>query len=288
MQENAIFAELGDLKLSAVLFDEAFRLYTNKPPTPPPLNPPHRHADYEIFFLLEGTLTLQSEEGILQAKSPAVLILPPFFDHVTKYDVAHGYCMYFNLERKPKATGTLYKKVADTLSRNITVMPLEEEPRFYIEQLAKTISTPSPEGKERHLVALLFSELFQSMIGTASPAEQSKHTRYINGIDLFLSEHYREKIRLTDLAKTLHLCPKQISRIIRKKYGCSFSDRVRDHRLALARTMLETSEDSITTIAEAVGYEYANYFYTLFRKTYGMTPQEYRQKHRIKSADTSG
>ena len=111
-------------------------------------------------------------------------------------------------------------------------------------------------------------------------AQYNQSQRYTNRIDLFIAEHYREKIRLSDLAETLYLCPKQVTRIIRKNYGCSFSDLVRDHRLRLARAMLESTEESISSIARAVGFEYENYFYTLFRKAYTITPAEYREKHR--------
>lgn len=282
MRENSICVELSNLRLSAVFFHEAFRMYANKLPQRLSLSPLHRHADYEIFFLLDGALLVRGEEECVRAEGPSAVILPPLFQHSTESHLTRGYCMYFRLERRAKDVGCLYENLERTFSRGITVLPLGEESRFYIEQLAKAVSGPDVEKKETHLVSLLFSELFQELLQSESVSEQRKYVDYVNIIELFVSEHYREKIRLTDLAETLHLCPKQAARIIRKKFGCSFSDLVWDHRLSLARTMLESTEDSIDAIAEAIGCEYSSYFYPLFRKSYGMTPRDYRESHRTK------
>lgn len=281
MQENAVRIEIRGLRLSAVLFDEAFRLSPEK--SLPGLSSPHRHADYEIFFLLNGSLRVQGEGLTGSAQAPATVILPPLFDHTTQIQSSHGFCMYFNLEEKQKSKNSFLPAIQKALKNKITVLPLCEEERFYLEQLAKTALHPGREETQRHLIALLFASLLDRIAPQKSHGETEKHTQYINMIDTFLSRHYREKIRLQDLAERLHLCPRQVSRIIRKKYDCSFSDRLNAHRLGLARVMLKETEESVNAIAEEVGYEYPNYFYALFRKTYGMTPQAYRKSCKHKS-----
>ena len=116
------------------------------------------------------------------------------------------------------------------------------------------------------------------MIPRSPSREKKKRTRTVNLIDRYINEHYREKIRLSDLSKALYLCPKQISRVLRKEYGCTLPDLINQRRLDLACTMLRESDADVGQIAQRVGYEYENYFYTLFRKAFGMTPGEYREK----------
>ncbi|MBB6730930.1 helix-turn-helix transcriptional regulator [Cohnella zeiphila] len=51
-------------------------------------------------------------------------------------------------------------------------------------------------------------------------------------------------------------------------------------KVSLAMRRLAGSDDRIAEIAYSLGYEDPNYFARLFRKCSGMTPQEYRRKHR--------
>jgi transcriptional regulator GlxA family with amidase domain len=49
-------------------------------------------------------------------------------------------------------------------------------------------------------------------------------------------------------------------------------------RLEEAKQMLETSEDSVEAIANAVGYEDAGFFSRLFRREVSLTPAQYRKR----------
>lgn len=276
MKETAIRVEIGNLRLSAVLFDEAFYLHSGEKTAPSPA-PSHRHADFEIFFLLRGSMTVTDARETVKAEENRVLILPPLHNHVTETKVLRGFCFYFQTEKIPRRQGDCYERISEAIRDRIRLLDLSEAGRFYVEQLAKTVAAPSPVREEEHLTALLFTEIFRPFL----PAEKekgNKNLRYINGIDLFIAEHYREKIRLTDLSRVLYLCPKQITRIIRKKYGCSLSELVKHYRMSQARALLIGSEASVATVAEAVGYEYPNCFHAHFRQLYGETPGEYRER----------
>ena len=278
MNETLIRASLGDLRISAVFFDEAFYL-DEEAFVSSAGEPEHRHADYEIFFILEGTLTVRGGRTILRTEKNTAVILPPLFEHITCGEGVRGYCMYFNPERGKRTENLRYEQIVAALRDKITALPMEEDAVFYAEQLAKTALSPVGDLREEHLTALLFSSLLRPLFADAADSV-GKNRRYINRIDLFIHEHYRENLHLSDLSRALYLCPKQITRIIRKKYNCSFSDLLHAHRLSLACALLTNTEDSIAAVAQEVGYEYENYFYRLFRKKYGMTPQEFRKNRR--------
>ena len=46
-----------------------------------------------------------------------------------------------------------------------------------------------------------------------------------------------------------------------------------------ARELLTATDMRLTDIAMEIGYNEPNYFSHVFRKTVGMTPKEYRQRH---------
>lgn len=277
MQENAIRAELPDLRISAVIFDEALRFGATADPKKP-ITPAHSHADFEIFFLIDGTMTLYLGSRPRTVLAPAAVILPPHADHATEFDAPRGYCMYFRPEKKGKTESDRQKKLLTALHREVTVLPLEADDIFYIEHLAASLHSPTGEGTRPHLVALLFSGLFRRIVEERPSPHASKHIKYIHAVDLYISAHFNEKIRLTDLAEELFLCPKQVARIIRKEYGCTLSDLVTRYRIATARVLLKSGNDSVESVARAVGYEHPNYFYRQFRTVTGLTPRQYRKQ----------
>jgi len=50
--------------------------------------------------------------------------------------------------------------------------------------------------------------------------------------------------------------------------------------------LLLYTELEIKEIASQVGYESDNYFYTLFRQAYKMTPKQYREQNKTATQDT--
>ena len=43
--------------------------------------------------------------------------------------------------------------------------------------------------------------------------------------------------------------------------------------------LLETADSKVTDIATQIGFSDRRYFTKVFKETYGVTPQEYRQLH---------
>jgi len=280
MKENAIRTEVGGLRLSAILFDEAFLMEGFRKPAAL-----HRHSDYEIFFVLQGSLSVTGGDGTCVCATPGTaLILPPLYDHRTDATDLQGYCMYFQWEGKQSHREGPQQKAVQALKDRISTVPLSREGIFYMEQLAKAVRSPAPEGTESHLTALLFAELFRPLLPLTSTDESRKSLRYANTIDLYVSEHYREKLRLEDLARALYLCPKQVTRIIRKTYGCSLPDLVRRHRIGLAKQLLLETDGSVAEIAATVGFDSPNYFYACFREDCKETPSAFRQRHQAENA----
>ena len=65
--------------------------------------------------------------------------------------------------------------------------------------------------------------------------------------------------------------------------GSSFISYLNERRLAAAAERLRQSEDSILSIAEAVGFETLSNFNQQFKKRYGVTPRDYRRGENIKN-----
>ena len=280
MTENFFRADISDIRLSAGIFNEAFSMKADGDYkwSLAKLKEIHRHSTYEIFFVVDGALSIVTENDTLVCRR-SVAMIPPFVNHYTVPDGLNGHCMYFTLERLSRSDGGIFDLVNNAIKDKVTVLPITDDEQFYVTHMAQAISGKLPRDSTEHFIPLLFGELFRRLLPENTPLGEKtqKSGKYINAIYTYICAHYCENITLSDIASELYLCEKQISRIIRKEYGCSLSEIVNRQRLAAASMLLKYTTMPISEVAANVGYGYENYFFTLFRKTYGMTPLKYRE-----------
>ena len=89
-----------------------------------------------------------------------------------------------------------------------------------------------------------------------------------------------EEIRFEDVARTVGLVPRSLARRFEEECGMTWRAVLRRMRVLRAIEELATSEDSVTTIAHAVGYTSLSAFNAAFRDLTGRTPTQYRATFR--------
>ncbi len=92
----------------------------------------------------------------------------------------------------------------------------------------------------------------------------------------FIQKHY-EDVTLETLSEEFHLSKPYLSKYIKDKAGMTFQDAVREERMKKAKTLLKETVQSVETVAANVGYENVEHFNRLFKKSFGMTPVQYRR-----------
>ena len=92
----------------------------------------------------------------------------------------------------------------------------------------------------------------------------------------YISQHFNEKISLSDLSERCFYNPAYFSRLFKKTFNMSFTDYIMDLRLKRCCELLKTSDYAIERIIEECGFSDRNTFYERFKNKYGCTPSEYR------------
>lgn len=92
----------------------------------------------------------------------------------------------------------------------------------------------------------------------------------------YIQTHYRD-VTLEELAENFHLSPPYLSKYIKEHGGVTFQETVKKARMKKARTMLKETNRTVESIAADVGYETVEHFNRLFKKSYGMTPVQFRR-----------
>ena len=82
---------------------------------------------------------------------------------------------------------------------------------------------------------------------------------------------------LTRVAAAHHVSLPYLSALIRQATGSTYKELLQQKRLDRAQQLLRTTSLPVQAVAEAVGYETTSYFYTIYKKAFGITPKEYRQ-----------
>ncbi|MFT4106458.1 MAG: response regulator [Lacrimispora sp.] len=94
----------------------------------------------------------------------------------------------------------------------------------------------------------------------------------------YIEVHYGGRITLKDMAEELHLSPNYLCELFKRHTGKNLMEYVTEYRMQKAKTYLNHVEYRVGEVAEMVGYKEAKYFSSAFKKAYGMTPLEYRNR----------
>ena len=117
---------------------------------------------------------------------------------------------------------------------------------------------------------------------TNAPA--SVDSRRVHKVQMYIQEHYKEEIRLNELAGLVGMSPTAFSRFFKLRTGRSISDYMIDIRLGNATRLLADSSMSVAEICYDCGFNNVSHFNRIFRKKKGCSPREFREtykRHRI-------
>ncbi len=101
----------------------------------------------------------------------------------------------------------------------------------------------------------------------------------ISKIKDYIELHLSEDITRADLAELVYLNPDYMNRLLKKETGKSITEYIMYRRLERARYLIEHTNMKISVIAQNVGYTNFSYFPKIFKRAYGLTPEEYKLSH---------
>ncbi len=123
---------------------------------------------------------------------------------------------------------------------------------------------------------LLFGEFFLQLQKEAMDIPTTSE-KVAEKIIAYIHTHFREPIKMGDLARELLLHPDYIGRCMQQALGKSPIQYLNQYRLSRAKTMLTSTNLTIADIAREVGIGDSTYFSKLYRKYEGITPLEFRR-----------
>ena len=95
----------------------------------------------------------------------------------------------------------------------------------------------------------------------------------------YISKHFNEELRLTNLADLVGMSPSAFSRFFKLSTGKTLSEYVVGIRLGMTVRKLVDTTDSISEICYHCGFNTLSNFNRLFRKYKGCSPTDFRDKY---------
>jgi AraC-like DNA-binding protein len=109
---------------------------------------------------------------------------------------------------------------------------------------------------------------------------QWQNDRNIDQIRLFIDRHFTEKINSEMIAKEMAMSRQTLYRLFQKD-NFSPVQYITRKRMELAKKLILETGEGLQDIAYNIGYSDYSSFFTVFRKTVGVSPNEYRQMHTL-------
>ncbi|MGG4103075.1 response regulator [Paenibacillus lautus] len=104
-----------------------------------------------------------------------------------------------------------------------------------------------------------------------------KNARLVHQVRTTIDQTYHQAITINSLSDQVYLSPNYLRSIFKEKTGMTIHDYLTRIRLNKAKELLADDSLKVQDIAQRVGYESTSYFISLFLKSQGVTPNEYRK-----------
>lgn len=103
----------------------------------------------------------------------------------------------------------------------------------------------------------------------------SAQSELMQRVVMYIQKHYAD-LTEEETASACGVSAPYLSRTFKKSMKTSFSSYVTEVRLRESEKLLLTTDESVTDIAQTVGFSTSAYYIAKFRERYGITPHRYR------------
>ncbi|GGH15505.1 response regulator transcription factor [Paenibacillus segetis] len=121
-------------------------------------------------------------------------------------------------------------------------------------------------------------QMLEKLRSELTVSDEYAKSNLVKQVQELVSEMHRQDISVKTIADKVYLHPVYLSKVYKAETGESLSNYIIRMRMEQAHYLLKHSHKKIYEITEELGYQNPQYFSKIFRKFYGMTPQEFRDQ----------
>lgn len=122
-----------------------------------------------------------------------------------------------------------------------------------------------------------FLHFFKNINAMLRERNEYSQKNVIDKMKLYINRNYQKNLTLDYLSELFYLNRSYCSHLFKEKTGEGFSNYLNRIRIEHAKHLLLESDKKMYQVAKAVGYDNVKYFFRIFRKFTGTTPEEFRR-----------
>ena len=238
-----------------------------------------------VGSLLYGRNAYDFEEGTMVFMRPGQAIK---VEAGEVYEGSTGWSIIFHPDLIRKAELNMDKYSYFSYQVNEALHVSEEEQNF-LSEIAKKIEREYQQNIDRHSQELIISNIRLLLDYCTRYYDRQFYTRtnlnkdFVSKFEQLLLDYFEGGKPLNEgvptvkyFGEAMAMSPHYLSDLLRKETGRGAQDHIYHLLIDKAKTRLLGSNDPISQVAYALGFEYPNHFSKLFKSKTGMSPVEYR------------
>ncbi len=231
----------------------------------------HTHSYIEVFACISGKLGVISEKEEVFISNGEMLFMPPQTCHRLNFiEDGTKWCAFGISYSKIRANNAqdIYKIISGIFSN--------EFPHIYAgRKICDAIYEIANNANAYYLPALELLVILLKM-SCAENNPFASEFDIVCRLEHIIDSGFMNRLNGDIIAEKLNISTRQLSRIVKKRYGISLHAVITHKRLEAAAKMLEKTDHSAEAICCEVGFSNKNSFFREFGKLYGMSPIRYR------------
>lgn len=247
---------------------------------------PHLHPEWELLWVLEGSLAIACGERAARVDPGGMALLPPRQAH--EFRCVDKSCTFLCLQVSPRlllgfpaldrlrVEGMLVREHFAPAEYQALQGRLRELTRAYLER------PPFYELFCAGQVCLLWHRLLTRLpcrtVTAQEAAQEEKRSARAQRLIRFVDENYMHPIRLADFARQEGCSLNHMSAFVRQTLNQSFQEYVNTVRFHCACRLIALGDARMTDVCFAAGFSDYRYFSRAFQQRLGMTPEEYSRQ----------
>lgn len=251
---------------------------------------PHWHDDFEIVYILSGTLAFHINHKTYLASANEGFFLNAGQVHFAeKYKSYPCRFLVFNISQNllhPEADDQVFRKYIQPVTSSssfchITLVPRIPWQKYILENIKKMTSLCQSmeygyEFKIQHFANEIFYYILQNISSIPELSrQQKKDIVRVKAAMTYLNETYPQKHTLQDIAASCQLSRSECSRLFQRILHCSPVDYLIRLRIFRSLPMVAAHDRPMSAIARDTGFSGGSYFSETFKKVMGCTPRDY-------------
>ena len=246
----------------------------------------HSHQYNEIYFLQSGKCNVYIDNETYCLEDGSVLFIPAFKEHTFIYPFTQDIkrtVLYISTEQLNWYFNKDFKDEINNLFIN-KHLQLSRKSFSNLSNIFEKIQFEkySLDNMSELLTKAYFFELIIYLIRCQRYTHNINQKTNLSNITIgeivnFIENNYSRQLTLPETASQFGISESSLTKKIKIFTNMTFKEYLTKTRIEAAKSLLISSEKSITEIAYECGYNNSNFFGDVFKKAVGMSPSSYRK-----------